>query len=421
MRETAGRKSRWDDAVAVIQRNDANGHHTIPAAGLYPHQWNWDSAFIALGWARIDPARAWTELGNLVSAQAGDGMLPHIAFDPQATSYQPGPDWWGNRPGGDGRLISGISQPPVAGIALRLLFENAPDEACARALLPGLHRWHQWFLSVRDPLGLGEPTLVHPHETGRDNSVEWDAVLDRVAPARKPFRRVDTTFVDSDQRPTKAHYDKYASLVETFSEFTWNQEKMARESPFRVLDSGFSSVLAAACADLAIVAGRLNETKIHEESLRLAARVGDALNRRRSSEHAVYCVDLNGEHEITRTSAAVALNLVQPSLEPDVTATLTAMVMEGVLSSPYGVCSTAKTDVDFAPQNYWRGPVWHNITWLCAHGLHRHGHEEAAATLTHRLINAVERSGFREYVNSESGQGLGADNFSWTAALYLDC
>ena len=34
------------------------GTSTIPAAGLYPHQWNWDTGFIAIGHARYDQARA---------------------------------------------------------------------------------------------------------------------------------------------------------------------------------------------------------------------------------------------------------------------------------------------------------------------------------------------------------------------------
>ena len=36
------------EAINVIKKNDRGGF-TIPTNRLYPHQWNWDSGFTALG------------------------------------------------------------------------------------------------------------------------------------------------------------------------------------------------------------------------------------------------------------------------------------------------------------------------------------------------------------------------------------
>ena len=91
-------------------------------------------ALAALGWAELDPARAWTELESLAGARDRDGMIPHIAFRSglvpwlTAARYLPGPRWWGRRTGADGRRISGITQPPLAATCMRLLFEDHPDE-----------------------------------------------------------------------------------------------------------------------------------------------------------------------------------------------------------------------------------------------------------------------------------------------------
>jgi glycogen debranching enzyme len=63
--------------------------------------------------------------------------------------------------------------------------------------------------------------------------------------------------------------------------------------------------------------------------------------------------------------------------------------------------------------------VWANITWLAALGLHLHGEERAARTLVERMLLAAEGDGVREYYSPESGRGLGARDFSWTAALCL--
>ena len=52
----------------------------MPTKGLYPYQWNWDSAFAALGFAEFDLARAWAEIETLMSGQWESGMVPHILF-----------------------------------------------------------------------------------------------------------------------------------------------------------------------------------------------------------------------------------------------------------------------------------------------------------------------------------------------------
>src|SRR5215208_4068435 len=71
----------WDAAVRVLRENDPGGW-TKPAPSLYPHQWSWDSAFVAIGLARIDPDRALSELETLFGAQWADGRVPHIVYNP---------------------------------------------------------------------------------------------------------------------------------------------------------------------------------------------------------------------------------------------------------------------------------------------------------------------------------------------------
>ena len=63
----------------ILIRNDRGGY-TVPTHGLYPYQWNWDSAFVALGFAEFDRNRAWQEIETLISGQWDDGMIPHIIF-----------------------------------------------------------------------------------------------------------------------------------------------------------------------------------------------------------------------------------------------------------------------------------------------------------------------------------------------------
>ncbi|HVH45739.1 MAG TPA: hypothetical protein VM925_25475, partial [Labilithrix sp.] len=102
-------------AEAVLQANDRGGY-TIPSAKLYPHQWNWDSAFAAIGWAHLDPRRAARELHMLLRGQWKDGLVPHIVFNPAAAHYEPGPATWqtDGAPGAPTNAqASSITQPPV--------------------------------------------------------------------------------------------------------------------------------------------------------------------------------------------------------------------------------------------------------------------------------------------------------------------
>jgi mannosylglycerate hydrolase len=416
------------------------GRYTVPSRATYPHQWNWDSALVALGWAELDPVRAWTELETLSGArEEATGLVPHIAFRPRlpdklagrrarsvltqivrpGARYMPGPVWWGKRVGVDGRRISGITQPPVAATCMRLLFEEHPDERRARDLLQPLLGWHRFLLDERDPVGHGEPTLIHPWESGRDNSIEWDVPLWRVMPEVTVLHRRDTESVHADERPSDEHYRRYLTLVRRGTAAGWAQERLARTGPFRVLDPGFSAILARAAADLAWLADALGEERVAEESLQGSERVASALRERADSDGLIRPVDLTDGTSVHVTSAGSAVALLTPDLPARQLTAAREVVTEGVLSSDFGVRSLDREHAEIEPRNYWRGPVWANVTWLCAHGLELAGDAGAAATLRAQMLQAVEGGGMREYFLGDSGDGLGARDFAWTAALTL--
>ena len=50
--------SLQEQARAILLANDRGGY-TLPTAGLYPFQWNWDASVTALGWMTFNPPRAW--------------------------------------------------------------------------------------------------------------------------------------------------------------------------------------------------------------------------------------------------------------------------------------------------------------------------------------------------------------------------
>jgi hypothetical protein len=363
-------------------------------------------------------------------------MLPHIAFSPRArgparegpllgrlavfhrTTYLPGPGWWRHRRGADGREISAITQPPLAATCLRLVLERSADERRARQLLQPFHDWHRFLLTERDPDGLGEPVLIHPWESGRDNAPEWDRPLWRVRPRLMYVRRRDTAQVDAAERPSTEHYRRYLALVVRGTDAGWPHRRLAAGGPFRVLDPGFSAMLARACADLAAVARALGADELAGESAAMGERVTAALRRRAGATGRITAVDLHDGSPLDTPSVGPALAVLAPGLERGAVEHARGLLV-GELASRWGVRSYARLAPEWTPRNYWRGPAWANLSWLCAHGLDLHGETGAADELRSRLLRFASEVGMREYVDPESGMGLGARGFSWTAALTL--
>ena len=183
-----------DDRARLVLTGNDRGGYTVPAAGLYPYQWNWDSAFAAWGFSTFDVDRAWTELETLFASQWENGAVPHIVFHRPDPGYFPGPEVWAtNRT----PPTSGISQPPVAAILVRRVYEADPGAGKARlaALYPKILAWHQWWRTCRCKSGV--VAITHPWESGRDNCPGWDVGLASVdVSGVGAYTRRDTGHVD---------------------------------------------------------------------------------------------------------------------------------------------------------------------------------------------------------------------------------
>lgn len=404
-------------ALGVLQEND-RGEYTLPARGLYPHQWNWDSAFISLGWATVDVDRAYRELASLDAGQAANGMIPHIIFNPEPQTYLPGPDWWGGLTGKNGQYVSGITQPPVAATCLRLLFKYSPDEEAARHLLRSFVAWHHMLLTQRAS-SYGEPVLIHPWESGRDNAPEWDAALMAVPETASEFSHPDTLTVSQAERPADNYYRRYLGLVEEYRTWEYDQAMIAKQGSFRMLDPGFSSILHHAATDALWLANELGEPQLADMSHQHVLQLTESFRARADAQGMVWALDLATDTEHVYRGAGMALNLLRDDLPRVGVDILAAAVTQGPLSSRFGVRSLARDEGDYDAHNYWRGPVWANISWLCALGLQAHGRYVAAGD----MLDAVERfalvGDWPEYIDPEQRSGLGAQAFSWSAALAL--
>lgn len=416
-------------AEQILEDNDRGGY-TVPSSMLYPFQWNWDSCFTALGVHTFDPDRAWRELETLAEHQWDDGMIPHIVFHEGDDRYFPGPAVWGTSGqsprAADGILTSGITQPPVLGMALEALWSRTDlDDPALRQramrLLDAADRWHQWFVNARDPHGQGLVAIIHPWESGRDNSVDWDEGLTAVRTDRLlPYRRRDTDHVDAGQRPTDADYDRFMSLLQTFRSHGWAQSVLHDASPFCMIDPGFNACLIASDRSLARVAGGLGRSDLATRATLRADTMTSALDALWNPGLGQFsCWNRVAGTRSDNASVGGLLPLLALSPSDPRSTLLMARIERWMDVAPFGLASQDPTSEAFDPVRYWRGPSWLVVNWLLVNGLHAHGRADLASRLIESSLTSVSTSGFREYFNPMTGQGLGGHRFSWTASMTL--
>ncbi|PWS38058.1 neutral trehalase [Falsiroseomonas bella] len=406
-------------ARAVLSANDRGGY-TVPTEGLYPFQWNWDSAFVAMGFATFDADRALRELERLVEGQWDDGMIPHIVFHAPADSYFPGPEVWGTRH----RIpTSGISQPPVMGMALRFVAARAPAAMRPRiaTLAHAAARSHAWWRAARDPEGIGLVAVLHPWETGSDNSPAWDAALARVPQdTTTPVRRRDTGHVDAAMRPRDEDYRRYIHLLDTYRAAGWQPAAMWRAAPFRIAEVQVSAILCRAAQDLSSVFDELGEPGAAAAQRALATHLAHGLDAAwRPALSRFVSRDLVAGEDIAAPTQAGFLPLLALDLDAPRRKAVLAEMRRWSAGCVLGLPTTPPYHPAFDAKRYWRGPVWAVVDWLLAEGLRRNGEAEAAQALIAPLLAAIARAGFDEYFDPLTGEGLGGRRFSWTAAAWL--
>lgn len=408
-------------ARSVLRAND-KGLYTVPTHGLYPFQWNWDSALTAIGFSHIDMERAWVELETLMAHQWDDGLVPSIIFHEPNDGYFPGPEIWQT---GRPTPTTGITQPPVAGFALGVIHARLADPGAWRdrlaALLPRIHAWHQWFYRCRDPKGTGLVAIIHPWESGRDNSVDWDEGLSGVpTEGVTPFTRRDITHADPAHRPTDEQYLRYIWLVEHFRSLGWDNSKLHDASPFRVVDPGFNAILIRSCEAVAKLAATLGDHAMQAEASAMAAKGRAALETLWHDRLGQYVCYNRAAAHLQDTPTIGGLLAAFANLPPTRAAALSRRIALLATRCGYLVPSHDPADAAFESLRYWRGPVWLIVNYMIAEGLSRAGETGMATKIRRDSLRLIEDSGFAEYYDPITAEPCGGGNFTWTAAMVIE-
>jgi hypothetical protein len=362
-------------------------------------------------------------LESLLGSQWADGRIPHISFSPSVPrdAYFPGPDFWRAVTRG-GVETSGIVQPPVHALAVWLTHQADEDESVRRGFLermyPKLVAWHAYLRDRRDLGGHGLAAIVHPWESGMDNSPAWDEALARVEPAPlDSFIRRDTDHASDDDRPTDLDYGRYVQLAATYRDHGYDDARTP--FAFALEDPCFNALLISSEHALASIAKALGVdptphlTAAAELTTSLGELFADGNFRPRD-------LRADGTALVGVDTVSGLIPLLVPGLPQATELLATARGPRFRLGAVRMVPSYDLTGPAFEPGRYWRGPSWFNTAWLIHRGLVQLGEHDLAGTVRADVLDLAAATRFAEYVEPFTGAARGARDFSWTAALALD-
>jgi glycogen debranching enzyme len=233
--------------------------------------------------------------------------------------------------------------------------------------------------------------------------------------------RADTRHVPAEQRALNVEVLALGQSMLKLRRKGYDINKILKRGLLTVEDLNFNAILIRANTHLQEIAKTLRQDLPESlvERMSLAEQALEELWDPYSEQY--YSRDHKTHKLLKEPSIATLLPLYAGSISQERAAKLvTKLENEHIFGTAFPVPSVPQDSSWFNPERYWQGPSWVNINWLIIDGLKRYGFDDHAAALRDSTLEMVNRSGFFEYFNPLTGAGLGAVNFSWTAALTID-
>ncbi len=229
--------------------------------------------------------------------------------------------------------------------------------------------------------------VVHPWETGCDNSPRFDGCLpgafDKVAWNAKKREWVDSAKLEDGAA--------------------------VRNPGFDVGSVAFGALVAFNARELAAITG-------DKALLAKADVLAVAIDQRWVDAKRTWGdVCIAGPHSSTEVRTLEALLPVLVSSNPDhVDKALAEIFDPRAFGRPYGPSATAIDEPGFNPDEYWRGPAWPQLTYLLMTACEQRGRTQDARRLASMLVRGAVKANWAEYWNPETGAGRGAIPEGWS-------
>jgi neutral trehalase len=421
-------------ARKVLEQND-RGTHTVPSEHMYPHAWLWDSAFISIGLSHVDPKRAASELDFIFDGQWQNGMIPNMRFSPGKQDYRAWNSIRLNHNSPRDIYTSGITQPPIMAEAVQRVAEKLDNEdrlTFTKRSLGRLVAYHEWIYNERNPNNNGLFTAVHPWETGMENtptwmhhmqSIDWgvSGYLLRGLNAVVQIARRDTKHTPTEQRPNG---DEGLLFLQSFMKLRhthYQRERLEDKYPLHLEDVQLNSILIRNNQVIEELAAEAR-LQLPDELLAHMAQTRTNIEQLWDpSDQLYYPRDGVTGKPIKIPTIASLMPLYGGSISSEkADALVTHLQNPDSFHLPHGIPTVPHNSPYYRPDCYWSAPTWVNTNWIITEGLRRMNYENLARQIGRSTLATVEKGGLWEYFHPETGQGLGAKNFSWTAGLVLD-
>jgi len=348
-----------------------------PNQVVYPHQWLWDSCFHAIAWVALGDERAVTELTSCFVAQLDSGFVPHMRYLGPTVGRGPLAD------------RSSFTQPPVYAHAARVLVDRG--FAVPRATVDAIGRALDWlWRERRTPDGL--VFIVHPWESGADDSPRWDDWIGVEAYDKEAYRAVDRRLVDATE------FDG-AGVARWSSEFV-------------VAPAAFNALVVHALREYAALSGDASSTARADE---LAAACDELLWDDREQLWADRPVVGGGGGSSGWPTLDGVLGALATADEHRANAVLDQVLDDSRFAASYGVRYVPRDHPAYLADRYWRGPAWPQLNYLVRVAAERWGRADVRGAVARWSTAAAESSELAEYWNPETGVGLGAVPQGWAA------
>ncbi|MGF7234469.1 MAG: MGH1-like glycoside hydrolase domain-containing protein [Frankia sp.] len=364
-----------DGAAAVLEEFWRDGY-CVPNPSVYPHLWLWDSCFHAISWAAIGDLRAGTELASCLDAQLPHGFVPHMRYASPSSGRGPLTD------------RSSYTQPPIYAHAARVCIDRglelAPDS------IGRIERALDYLWNHRRTAD-GLLFIVHPWESGSDDSPRWDDWVGTSVWSR------DVSTASDHRMVAATRFDDEGAAV-------WSAD-------FVVAPAAINAFAGHAASELAAVTGSAAWQRRADE---LATAIDDVLW---DPHH-----DMWVDQPIVGGGDSAAIPTLDGLMGALVTRdgdrarrALTWARDPDRFAAPYGPRFLPRTHARYRPDQYWRGPAWPQLNYMLYLAARRWDEEALAESIADTSRRGALASGFAEYWNPETGAGLGARPQGWAA------
>ena len=294
---------------------------STPDRWPHRHMWLWDSAFHAIGMRNYDPALARELISAVFDIQQPDGFIPlsgcPFSFNKTRT------------------------QPPVLGLAMKLVNEISPAPEWIAELAPKLEKYLEWLMANRDTDGNGLlewAVEVHANcrsgESGMDNSPRFDGAIQLDAPDFNAYFASEceilAEFLPERKAYWLAHHHRICKLM---NERLWSPEQNLYVD-YDAAGNCRTDILASS-GFLPLLCGAPSQ----EQAEKMAAHLTD----------------------------------------PE------------TFGTPLRIPSIAANNTQAYKKDMWRGPVWTNINYMIALGLERYGFHDLAKDIIQETLREQEK------------------------------